>query len=125
MFVHTNYLNPMKYISLRNMEVEIICMTSYILNGNSSYVGSVTSGGSESILLAVKAYRDYFLRNNPHGTPELILCKTAHPAFNKASSVFRVKLVYVDCHPETKFMRYDQVEKLITKNTIAIVGSAP
>lgn len=61
LFVHTNYLNPMKYISIRNMEVEIISMTSNLLYGDSSYVGSVTSGGSESILLAVKAYRDYFL----------------------------------------------------------------
>jgi sphinganine-1-phosphate aldolase len=99
----------MKYISLRNMEVEIISMTANILNGDSSYVGSVTSGGSESILLAIKAYRDYFLSKNPNGTPELVLCKTAHPAFNKASTVFRVKLVYVDCDPETKLMRIDQV----------------
>jgi glutamate/tyrosine decarboxylase-like PLP-dependent enzyme len=59
--------------------------------------------------LAIKAYRDYFLSKNPNGTPELVLCKTAHPAFNKASTVFRVKLVYVDCDPETKLMRIDQV----------------
>lgn len=60
MFVHTNILNPMKFVSLRNMEVEVVATTAKLLHGDENCVGSVSSGGSESILLACKTYRDYF-----------------------------------------------------------------
>lgn len=65
MFVHTNVLNPMKFISLRNMEVEVVAMTAKLLHGDENCVGSVSSGGSESILLACKTYRDYFRSTHP------------------------------------------------------------
>ena len=64
-FVHTNALNPMQNISLRNMEVEVVSMTANMLNGNSEFIGNITTGGSESIFLAMKASRDYFLSKNP------------------------------------------------------------
>lgn len=65
MFVHTNVLNPMKYVSLRNMEVEVVAMTASMFHGDENYVGNVSSGGSESILLAMKAYRDYYKNSHP------------------------------------------------------------
>ena len=55
----------MQNISLRNMEVEVVSMTANMLNGNSEFIGNITTGGSESIFLAMKAYRDYFLSKNP------------------------------------------------------------
>jgi len=46
------------------MEVEVVSMTANMLNGHTEYVGNITTGGSESIFLAMKAYRDYFVSKN-------------------------------------------------------------
>lgn len=83
--IHTNALNPMKFISLRNFEIEIVAMTAKIMNGDPhKCVGSVTSGGSESLLLAIKTYRDRLFHLNPDvKEPELIMCFSGHPAINK------------------------------------------
>lgn len=98
LFIHTNALNPMKFVSLRNFEVEIVAMTASLMNGDPlTCVGSVTSGGSESLLLAIKTYRDRLIKLNENVTePELIMCISGHPAINKASHYYGVKIVYVD-----------------------------
>ncbi len=57
-FMHDNALNPMVFPSLRQFEVETVAMVANMLNGDGGVVGSVTSGGTESILMAVKTYRD-------------------------------------------------------------------
>ena len=57
-FMHENALNPMVFPSLRRFETEIVSMVANMLHGNSAVVGNVTSGGTESILMAVKTYRD-------------------------------------------------------------------
>lgn len=50
------------------MELEIIAMAAKMLNGDETFTGSVTTGGTESIILAIKAYRDYFKLKNPNST---------------------------------------------------------
>ncbi len=57
-FMHDNALNPMVFPSLRQFEVETVAMVASMLHGDGAVVGSVTSGGTESILMAVKTYRD-------------------------------------------------------------------
>lgn len=57
-FMHSNALNPMMYPSLRKFETEIISMTAWMTRGDAQTAGSLTSGGTESILMAVKTYRD-------------------------------------------------------------------
>ncbi|GFO12151.1 sphingosine-1-phosphate lyase [Plakobranchus ocellatus] len=57
-FLHENALNPMVYPSLRRMETEVVSMTSAMLHGDVSCAGFLTSGGTESLLMAVKTYRD-------------------------------------------------------------------
>lgn len=91
MFVHTNVLNPMKYVSLRNMEVEVVAMTAKLFNGDETFVGNVSSGGSESILLAMKAYRDFYRKNHPgcDYKTEVIICESAHPAFIKVKKKYK------------------------------------
>ncbi|KAL4457090.1 hypothetical protein ABPG74_014728 [Tetrahymena malaccensis] len=127
LFIHTNALNPMKFISLRNFEIEIVAMTAKMMNGDPfKCVGSVTSGGSESLLLAVKTYRDRLHKINPEITePELIMCVSGHPAINKASHYYGVKIVYVESDPKTFEMRVDQIIEKINKNTCCIIASAP
>ena len=57
-FLHENALNPLVFPSLRKFETEVVAMVADMLHGNTQCVGSVTSGGTESILTAVKTYRD-------------------------------------------------------------------
>jgi hypothetical protein len=74
MFLETNALNPMAFNSLRKMEVEIVRMSRHLMHGDKDTVGSVTTGGTESILCAIKSYRDRARKLNPHiKTPEVFL----------------------------------------------------
>ena len=120
-----NALNPGAFPGLRRMETEVVAMTARLLGGDDQVVGSMTSGGTESLLLAVKTARDWGrAHRNLSGPPEVVLTVTAHPAFEKAAHYFGVKLVYVpvgeDDRPDPA-----EVEAAITENTVLVVGSAP
>jgi sphinganine-1-phosphate aldolase len=67
------------------MEAEVIRMVANLFNGSSSTCGSITSGGTESILLACKAYRDYGREVNGIEKPNMVIPTTAHTAFDKAA----------------------------------------
>jgi sphinganine-1-phosphate aldolase len=126
LFLHANALNPMAFNSLRKMEIEIVRMCASMFHGDPSTVcGSVTTGGTESLALAVKTYRDRAKALNQVTEPELIMCRTGHPAINKACHSYGVKVVFVDEDEKTRQMRVDQVRAKITKNTICIIASAP
>lgn len=74
-FMHENALNPLVFPSLRQFEAETVAMVANMLNGNGGCVGSVTSGGTESILMAVKTYRDRARHLFPSIThPEIVMC---------------------------------------------------
>ncbi|MCP4358584.1 MAG: aminotransferase class V-fold PLP-dependent enzyme, partial [Chloroflexi bacterium] len=87
-------------------------------------VGSISSGGTESILLAMKTYRDYARDKRGIRRPEMIVPTTVHAAFDKASQYFGIKMVRI---PVNDDFRADTVatRKAITRNTIVVVGSAP
>jgi sphinganine-1-phosphate aldolase len=120
-----NALNPMAFPSLRRMEAEIVQMTSALLNGGEGVVGSVTSGGTESLLLAVKAARERARRRWPWiRRPNMVLPRSVHAAMDKASHYFGVKARYVDTSPD---FRADvrAMAKACDRNTILLAGSAP
>ena len=72
-FMHENALNPLVFPSLRQFEVETVGMVADMLHGDSECVGSITSGGTESILMAVKTYRDRARSLYPNITkPEIV-----------------------------------------------------
>ena len=72
-FMHENALNPLVFPSLRQFEVETVAMVADMLHGNHGCVGSITSGGTESILMAVKTYRDRARKLFPHIiNPEIV-----------------------------------------------------
>jgi sphinganine-1-phosphate aldolase len=110
-------------------EAEIVAMTAAMLGGDDpgrQIVGAVTSGGTESILLAMKAYRDR-ARARVRGRvtrPEVVAPATAHVAFDKAAQYFGIKLVRVpvgaDCRADVAAMA-----RAVTRRTVALVGSAP
>lgn len=124
LYASTNLLNPMAFGSLKKMETEIIEMTGALFNCPGA-VGTVTSGGTESILVAVAAYRDRARRKRPWiRNPELVVPQTIHPAFDKAAHYFGIKLVKVPVGPDFRVDVRAMAGK-ITRNTIGLVASAP
>jgi sphinganine-1-phosphate aldolase len=113
--------------STLKFEAEIVSMTSHMLGADQTQdeiVGTVSSGGSESILLAMKTYRDWARETKGITQPEMIAPSTAHAAFDKASQYFGIKMIRT---PFGDDFRADvsAVKAAITDNTIVIVGSAP
>ena len=124
-FFSENGLNPSAFPSLRQLETEVVAMTTALLGGDGGVVGNMTSGGTESILLAVKTARDWARANRPEiQTPEMILPLTAHPAFEKAAHYFGVKPVHAGIGPGFR-ADASAVRAALTRRTILIVGSAP
>jgi glutamate/tyrosine decarboxylase-like PLP-dependent enzyme len=124
-FFSENGLNPSAFPSLRRFEIEVVSMVASLLGGDAEVVGNMTSGGTESILMAVKTARDRGRDKNPRDTrPEMILPVSAHPAFDKAAHYFGVHPVHV---PTGKDFRADvkAMKKAISRHTVLMVGSAP
>ena len=131
-YAATSQVNPLHadlWPSGAKFEAEIVAMTAAMLGGDDpgrQIVGTVTSGGTESILLAMKAYRDR-ARARVRGRvtrPEVVAPATAHVAFDKAAQCFGVKLVRV---PVGADYRADvaAMARAVTRRTVALVGSAP
>jgi glutamate/tyrosine decarboxylase-like PLP-dependent enzyme len=124
-FLSENALDPTVFPSVLRFENELVAMAASHLNGDDEVVGNFTSGGTESIMLAVKAARDYFRARRPDiREPELILPVTGHAAFQKAGHYLGVKPVLVSVDPETFKADVEAVRRAITPNTILLVGSA-
>ena len=121
----SNPLHADVWPSATKFEAEIVAMTGNMLGGAGQDVcGTLSSGGTESIMLAMKTYRDWAREKKGIIKPEMIVPITAHAAFDKASQYFNIKTIHV---PVDENFRADveAVRKAVTANTIVIVGSAP
>lgn len=127
MYFSENALNPTVFKSLKKFEHEVVRMSAEIFHGGGFAVGTMSSGGTESVLLAVKTYRDRAKAKRiikRRFRPEIIVPESVHIAFNKAAHYFGVKMVKAPLDGGFR-VKVDAVKKLINKNTILIVGSAP
>lgn len=125
MFCNENALNPSLFSSLRKLENETVAMVAGLLHAGDDYAGNMTTGGSESILVAVKTARDHARKHKPEVThPEMIAPVTIHPAFSKAAAITGIKVRYAHAG-EDKRVDVADLEKLINRNTILITASAP
>jgi glutamate/tyrosine decarboxylase-like PLP-dependent enzyme len=123
----SNPLHSDLFPSASKFESEIVSMTAQILGANQSegdICGVVSSGGTESILLAMKTYRDRCREVNSIYRPNIVLPVTAHAAFDKAGEYFNINIKRV---PVDENFQADikAIIKAINGNTICIVGSAP
>ena len=129
----SNPLHTDLWPSSAKYESEITAMTARMMGAEAAanrsdadqqICGVVTSGGTESILLAMKTYRDWARDQKKITQPEMIVPVTAHAAFEKAAAYFKIKLKRI---PVDADYRADVVaaRKAITRNTVVIVGSAP
>tara|TARA_R110002096_G_scaffold143328_5_gene299419 strand:- start:71372 stop:72820 length:1449 start_codon:yes stop_codon:yes gene_type:complete len=120
-----NALNPAATPSLTQLEAEVVSMTADLLHGDDKVRGSITSGGTESILLAVKSARDWGRANiEGIGKPKVILPESAHPAFMKAFHYFDLDYTLIPC-TENERVDVRAMERAIDHNTVMLVGSAP
>jgi sphinganine-1-phosphate aldolase len=125
-YLTENGLDWTVFPSMHKLETDIIHILRELLRGDENVVGSCTTGGTESILCAVKSARDWSRKHKPHITkPEMVLPATAHGAFHKACLYLGIEPVLADYHPETFRADVDSIRKAINENTILIVASAP
>ena len=124
MFASENGLGPAAFPSLARMEREVVGSGLALLNAPDGAAGSMTSGGTDSILMAVKAARDFARKvRGVVGPLNLVLPWSAHPAFDKACLVMEIE---VRRTPLKDYLA-DPVamEAAVDAATIMIVGSAP
>ncbi|MFQ5513937.1 MAG: pyridoxal phosphate-dependent decarboxylase family protein [Myxococcota bacterium] len=124
LYLFENALNPFRFPSLRAMETEVVAMTAGLLHAEDESAGAMTSGGTESILMAVKTARDRARTERGVTQPQMLVPFSAHPAFAKAGVYLGLELVPV---PLASDLRADvaAAERLINERTVLLVGSAP
>ena len=124
-FFSKNALSPMAFPSLRKFETEVVSIAIDLFNGDKRCCGSMTSGGTESILMAIKTYRDWAKEKYPDiKAPEMVIPSSAHPSFDKGADYFGVKAVKVPVDKETHRADVIAMKNALNDNTILMVGSA-
>ncbi len=120
-----NALGPAAFPSLRRMESEVVSMGLGLLHGPEGACGNMTSGGTESILMAVKTCRDQArARGMDTRGAEIVVPRSTHLAFDKAAAYLDLKVVRV---PVAADLRADvpAIAKAVSDRTLMLVGSAP
>jgi glutamate/tyrosine decarboxylase-like PLP-dependent enzyme len=123
-FASENGLSAKAFPSLQRFESDVIAMTAGLFHGEQA-VGSITGGGTESILLAVKSARDRARAERSGITaPAIVLPFSGHPAFDKAGHYFGLRVVRTPLRDDL-YVDLDAYRAAITENTVLMVGSAP
>ncbi len=120
---YSNGLGPGAFKSLKKFESEVISMTADLLN-HPDAAGNMTSGGTESILMAVKTARDWARAEKGIAHPQIVVPVTAHPAFDKAAHYLDVDIVHTPLRDDFR-ADVDTMRRAITENTVLLAGSAP
>ncbi len=113
------------FTSLVDFRDELLKMVLELFNAPEGAGGTLTSGGTESILLAVLGAREWAKRNKTHITkPRLLLARTAHPAFDKAAFYYGLDVTRI---PEGRDFRADvrAMEAALTDDVVLMAGGAP
>ena len=122
-YMYHNPLHLSTYKELIKLEKEVLDMTNALLTdpkNRKDYFGVITSGGSESLIAALYAYRCYFNRPKPN----IVIPVTAHAAIDKGCFYFNIEARKARL-TDTFEVDMNHVESLIDSNTIMLLGSAP
>lgn len=119
-----NGLDPTTFPSVALLEGDLVSFGRAILHGPDA-VGSVTSGGTESCLLAVKAARDSWRARGGHGRPRILLARTAHAAFVKAAAYLDLDVDVVPVDPAAGTFAAGDLTRRLDEATALVVVSAP
>ena len=122
---YANPLNPDAFPGIRKMEAEVVRIACNLFHGNpDTSCGTMTSGGTESLILACKAYRDYGKKVKGITKPNIVMPTSGHVGIEKAAHLMNMEIKYVplasDLMPDMK-----SFQAQIDKNTVMLVASAP
>ncbi|MER6236252.1 aminotransferase class V-fold PLP-dependent enzyme [Streptomyces clavifer] len=123
-FATVNGLDPTVFPSVARLENDLVAAVAALL-GAPGAQGTFTSGGTESILLAVKTARDHARSVRGVTDPQLVMPSTAHAAFHKAAAYLGVETVVVPVDPATFRADADAAAAALTDRTVLVVASAP
>lgn len=122
-YLHENYLNPFAFPSLMRMEREVVAMGADLVHGNPRG-GKLTSGGTESLFLAVQVARDHARDERGIAAPTIVVPETAHPAFAKACHYLDVDELRVPVGADGR-ADVAATAAAVDERTALVVGSAP
>lgn len=112
------------------IDFQVINMVSSMFGGTPGAAkGFVTTGGTESLMLAMRIYRNWGMKERGHAPGEgvIIACSSVHAAIEKACQSYLLNVVYIGCDREGR-ANLSELESALKSNgnkVIAIVGSAP
>jgi sphinganine-1-phosphate aldolase len=124
LYLYENALNPFRFPSLRAMEVDVVGIALDLLHAPEAADGCMTSGGTESILMAMKTARERARAERGVEEPTIVAPYSAHPAFAKAASYLRMELVQIPLRADHR-ADVAAAAKLVDDRTAVVVGSAP
>lgn len=125
-FMSENGLGPLAFPSLAQMEKDVISMALDILHGPEGATGAMTSGGTDSITMALKTARDHARSKGQSGQANIVLPQSAHLAFDKAAHLMDIEVRRVPLKTDGSFEADpDAMAGRLDSNTVMMVGSAP
>ena len=125
LYMSENGLGPLAFPSLKQMEDEVVGMGLSLLHAPEGAKGTMTSGGTDSITMAVKTARDYAIAEKGlRGQANLVLPYSAHPAFDKAAKLMQLEVRRIPLRTDL-LADADAMAAACDSNTIMLVGSAP
>ncbi|MFP3943175.1 MAG: pyridoxal phosphate-dependent decarboxylase family protein [Alphaproteobacteria bacterium] len=130
LYMSENALNQAAFPSLKRMERDVTGFGLSLLNAPDGARANMTSGGTESILLAVKAARECAraergLAKEAHLEGSVVVPRSAHPAFDKACHLLGLELIRVPVDPATLLADAEAMAQAVREDTFMVVGSAP
>lgn len=123
-FLHDNALNTKAFPSLAEIQSEVVGMCAELLHATPGVAGFMTSGGTESILMAVKAARERGKAERGITAPEMVVAESAHAAFHKGGYYFGVKVNKTKVGEDWR-ADVDSMAAAVNESTVLVVGSAP
>ncbi|TKR64459.1 hypothetical protein L596_024986 [Steinernema carpocapsae] len=122
-YAYSNPLHPDVFPGCRKMEAEVIRMIANLYHGPETSCGTMTNGGTESIMLACLAYRN-LAYSRGIADPVMVVPVTAHAAFDKAAGYFQMRIVHIPVD-ENQQVNLKSMKRAISKETCMLVGSSP
>ncbi|HEX9260410.1 MAG TPA: aminotransferase class V-fold PLP-dependent enzyme [Acidimicrobiales bacterium] len=123
-FITENALNTDAFPSLRKLQGEVVDIVAAWLHGGDTAAGFMTTGGTESILMAVKAARERGRVERAVERPNMVLPTSAHAAFEKGSDYFGVQSRRIPVRSDWR-ADPEAMAAAVDDNTVLVVASAP
>lgn len=121
-FLDSNLGDPGLFKGTKAIEDEAIRAIGSLLSNENAY-GNIVTGGTEANIMAIRAARNYARKYKNIHDGEIIVSKSAHFSFKKASDLMDLKIIEVDFDDDYT-LDLDYIKNNISKNTIAIIAIA-